>query len=242
MRGNRGKLEPIVELIDCVYPGHRPIAESDANAKFDAFSVSLNLDKILINRTEQTKQAHHSTHSTHHTPPTTLHPLHSTPLHSTHPPTFFCVTQFVNTMRESGLVEEEQLEEWEKNPKKMIKDIKNQAREMDKMMSSPEMMQQIKETTESIVEMMSNPEKMEAAFNEIVRELEEWDTDLAGAEKIEEARRMLLDGTLDTANTPALKSIFQDTEMQKMLNDRKKFQNEIAKKQGNRRGGVADSL
>jgi len=145
-------------------------------------------------------------------------------------------------MRESGLVEEEQLEEWEKNPKKMIKDIKNQAREMDKMMSSPEMMQQIKETTESIVEMMSNPEKMEAAFNEIVRELEEWDTDLAGAEKIEEARRMLLDGTLDTANTPALKSIFQDTEMQKMLNDRKKFQNEIAKKQGNRRGGVADSL
>ena len=241
MRGNRGKLEPIVELIDCVYPGHRPIAESDANAKFDAFSVSLNLDKILIkshrtNKTSSPFHPLHPPHSTHYTPPTTLH---STP--PTHPH-FFCVTQFVNTMRESGLVEEEQLEEWEKNPKKMIKDIKNQAREMDKMMSSPEMMQQIKETTESIVEMMSNPEKMEAAFNEIVRELEEWDTDLAGAEKIEEARRMLLDGTLDTANTPALKSIFQDTEMQKMLNDRKKFQNEIAKKQGNRRGGVADSL
>ena len=142
------------------------------------------------------------------------------------------------------LSQADKIEEWEKNPKKMLKEMKKQGREMEKMMSSPEMMESIKQTTENIVELMTDPEKLEAALQEIVKELEEWDTDLLGSDKIEEARKMLLDGTIDTNSNPSLKSIFGGEKMRDLLNDRERFTETIQERQHGRgrRGGIADEI
>jgi len=149
--------------------------------------------------------------------------------------------EFMDTMASSGMVEEDQLAAWKKNPKKMVKELKQQIREMEKMMNSPEMKAQIAETTESIVEMFSNPEKMEAAINEIVKELEEWDTDLSGSDKLETARKMLLESG-GNENTPSLKKAIGDQDMQKILNSKNLFEQTIEKRQRGRRGGIAADL
>ena len=152
------------------------------------------------------------------------------------------LSEFLETM--GPYVGEEKVAEWKKSPQKMRRDMEESMNQMNQMMDDEETLEAIKTATDEIVSLFTNPEKMEAALADIVKEIEDWDSgDLSDNSKIESARQKLLTGgARGVENIPSLRSVFDDSDMQEMLNDKKKFRDNIKKRQIGRRGGVADSL
>ena len=113
---------------------------------------------------------------------------------------------------------------------------------MMKVFTDPEAMQGVVDMMTGVTEMLSDPKKLEEALEDIVRELEQWETDLGDVEKVEAARQQLLNSP-DLTDNPALAEVFGTKEMKDIIGDKEKWRKTVMEgKERLRMGGGVGEL
>lgn len=151
-------------------------------------------------------------------------------------------TMMLEQMRGTGMMPDETIDEYLKNPKKYKREMKKMQDEMMKVFTDPEAMQGVVDMMTGVTEMLSDPKKLEEALEDIVRELEQWETDLGDAEKVEAARQQLLNSP-DLTDNPALAEVFGTKEMKDIIGDKEKWRKTVMEgKERLRMGGGVGEL
>lgn len=113
-----------------------------------------------------------------------------------------------------------------KNPEKYAAEMEAMTSEMMKIFSDPTAMQDMMEMMTGVGEILSDPAKLEEALEDIVKELEQWETDLSNDEKVEAARLQLLNDP-DLTENPALREVFGTKEMKEIIGSKEKWRKTV---------------
>lgn len=120
------------------------------------------------------------------------------------------------------MISDDQIDEYLRNPKKYKKEMKKMTDDMMKMFTDPDAMKGMMDMVQGVGEMLADPEKLEEAIMDIARELEEWETELSGPEKVEAARQQLLSSP-DLEDNPVLREVFESKEMRDIIGSKEKW-------------------
>ena len=141
-------------------------------------------------------------------------------------------------MRGSGMVADEVLDEYIKNPAKYEKELEKMTQEIKNVLSDPKTMNEMMGMMKEVTDVLADPKKLEEAMMDIAKEMEEWETTLSDDDKIEEARLKLLDSP-DLSSNPKVAGVFNTKEMKEIINDPVKWRENLKKGRDIMKGGAA---
>jgi len=119
--------------------------------------------------------------------------------------------EILKNLEASGMVSEEDLEEFRANPTKLEEEMKAAVEQMKELFSDPEALGTAAQIAQGLTGLLTDPEKLAEAMAELSNEL-------TNDDKIEEARLQLLSNP-DLAGNPDLAELFGSSEMKEILND-----------------------
>jgi len=129
-----------------------------------------------------------------------------------------------------GMITAEQMEEYKKNPESFKEEMSSAFAAMGDLLSDPDALNSALSMMGGMADIMGNPDEALKAIGDTLGDV------LGDDDKIEEARLQLLSSP-EAAGNPALASLFQDGEMQDILQDPIKFREQVKKGQEMMKGG-----
>ena len=90
----------------------------------------------------------------------------------------------LESMRGTGVVSDEQIDEYLANPEKYAKEVEAMTQEMMKVFTDPEAMSSIVEMMQGVGDILADPAKLEEAMLDIIKELDDWESALSDDEKV----------------------------------------------------------